>query len=349
MTIGYNMSNWTPNGNSTITRTPEFTEGLTGEVTAVRWEAAPFDDRSVGAIRSFALNGVTKYKLMFAFRPLPGNETNLLRLGPAHVTLDVNPETGDVSVAYGAPWIANITVEQINGFYVVKADITVNPADGNTEVDTVSLYNRNPETKCDLAIDFFSILDGITSDAPLYGATKDTDSVKTPLATVPGFPTDGSGFSMYWFGWTAPGINENQFQWLVTLDDGTTNNYLTVSRNYIDNTLIFVMHDEGSASPQARIAGPAIIGEHHVHMAATVQNDNTSFVLAVKDVNLGNGPGKSVLFGTDTNCTVPSGLTTWVDQNRTDLARPCDGITEASGLYNDPLPVADLMLLCDFP
>jgi hypothetical protein len=109
------------------------------------------------------------------------------------------------------------------------------------------------------------------------------------------------------------------------------------------------MHDEGSASPQARIAGPAIIGEHHVHMAATVQNDNTSFVLAVKDVNLGNGPGKSVLFGTDTNCTVPSGLTTWVDQNRTDLARPCDGITEASGLYNDPLPVADLMLLCDFP
>jgi hypothetical protein len=175
--------------------------------------------------------------------------------------------------------------------------------------------------------------------------TRDTDSVKTHLSTVPGFPTDGSGFSMYWFGHTAPGIGGSQ--WLNTLDDGTTVNFATLYRRASDNVLALTSYVGGA--PQAGIIGPSVPDEHHVHMAATVQYNNTSLVLAVEDMNLGNGLGKSILVGTDTNCAVPSGLTTLIDQNRSGLASPGDGITERSGLFINPKSVAELMAFCDFP
>jgi hypothetical protein len=176
-------------------------------------------------------------------------------------------------------------------------------------------------------------------------AARDTDEVKTPLATVPGFPTDGSGFSVYWFGRTAPGIGSAS-QYFGSLDDDTTDNAVWWFRTVSNDLQLYVI---SGGVTEVFIVGPQIAGEQHVHMAATIQNNNTYWVLSVKDVDLGNGVGKSILAGTDTDCAVPSGLTTWVDQNRSDLARPGNGITEASGLYSEPLPVDDLMLLCDFP
>ncbi|WP_085592164.1 YmfQ family protein [Thalassospira sp. MCCC 1A01428] len=317
MTIGYNMDHWTRNTGSIVTRTANYTEGLiAGQNTAVRWKVESGDSTSLGSFRVIALNGASKYKLMLAVKALPGNETTTLRFGPNHANIDLNPVTGAYSIAYGIVWINDISVQKVNGFYLVKANFTVKPDDDSVEYDTFTLYNRERNTVADLAIDFYSVVDNWEPFAFLYGETCEADKLKIPLSSVAGWQ-DGEPFEITVSGWTAEGIGPVS-QNMVSIDDGSSANLITAYRDSASIIKLAVLSD---GAMQAPIAGPAVIGKHHLEIIAHIENNNFWFSVSVDG-------GAAITYGPDTSGTIPTGLTTIVLGDRSDGLRTLFGEIE---------------------
>jgi len=146
--------------------------------------------------------------------------------------------------------------------------------------------------------------------------TRAADSLKIPLSSVAGWQ-DGEPFEVTVSGWTAEGIGPVS-QNMVSIDDGSSANLITVYRDSARIIRLAVLSD---GDMQAPIAGPAIIGKHHLEITAHIEINNFWFSVSVDG-------GAAITYGPDTSGTIPTGLTTIVIGDRSDGLRTLFGEIE---------------------
>lgn len=155
--------------------------------------------------------------------------------------------------------------------------------------------------------------------------TSETSSLDVLSTTITDtdIPTDGGGLTICGERIMPNGIS-NTSQTLVSFNDGSFDNHITISR---DSTTTNTIRLEvvNATVQQCDIYSTPIVGTARMRYSAVVEDDMFSLTIAVDGVDLGNGIGRAYTYTDDLSGAFPTGVTNINFGNSWDGNSPLNG------------------------